>query len=690
MGGWLQSVRGYLGSSAPVSFVSLRSRLGPHLPAALPGTFAVAVLLVWAEHDGGYDQDTWYWGALALLAVLGLVCLLLAPRRRLTATARWAIGLFALYVAWSFLSITWASSPGDALNGSDRSLLYLIVFALLAILPWTTAGALFALTVYALGVGAIALDVMYRLAANQHIAGLVIEGRLAAPTGYFNSSVALFMSSALLSTALAARRELPGLVRGLLLGSAGTCLQLALIGQSRGWLFTLPFVLVASIVVVRDRFRVIAASLFPILATLIPLHRFLDVYRAAGTTGFDAAATHAGRTALVTFGIALVLGTVVAWSERLLPQPRLSAARRRGAGVALASLAIAAAVAGGVAATHGHPVQFIKRQWHGFSHTPTGNVSSSYFGTVGSGRYDFWRVGLDAFTSHPLTGLGQDNFADYYITRRHTHEEPAWPHSLEVRLLASTGIVGLLLFAGFLVVSLTGAARARRRVRAPLAAAVAGAALLPLVDWLLHGSVDWFWEIPALSGPALGFLGLALAFERDVPAELVTPVVRARAAGRVGLRRVATVAPLALAYLAATVLLTFPYLAVRAVSEASDLRARDPLAALSDLKLASELNPLWAQPARVRGAIALQSGQFQLASRSFSQAIAREPGGWFAWFGEGLAEGALGNFTKASHALRVAQRIQSDQPVIGQALAQLRGSHPLDPGTAIASLIPAP
>ena len=41
----------------------------------------------------------------------------------------------------------------------------------------------------------------------------MIEGRLAAPTGYNNASVALFTVLALLATALAVRRELPGVPR---------------------------------------------------------------------------------------------------------------------------------------------------------------------------------------------------------------------------------------------------------------------------------------------------------------------------------------------------------------------------------------------------------------------------------------------------------------------------------------------
>src|ERR1039458_4434761 len=120
-------------------------------------------MLVWAVHDGGYDADTWYWGALLSLALLALVMIWPGRESRYTRLSRAAIACLALYVAWSYLSITWAQSPGDALQGSNRALLYLIVFALLARLPWTPQAAVFALLVFAVGVGAIAIVLLVRL-----------------------------------------------------------------------------------------------------------------------------------------------------------------------------------------------------------------------------------------------------------------------------------------------------------------------------------------------------------------------------------------------------------------------------------------------------------------------------------------------------------------------------------------------
>src|SRR5689334_3357725 len=263
--------------------------------ALLPGLALVALMLVWAVHDAGYDADTWYWGA---LVVLGLLAAVVVARGwhaiRLSTSAKVALAAFALYVAWSYLSIAWAASPGDALTGSNRALLYFLVFATMLILPWTVPGALIALLTFVLGIGVVAIVLLVRLASADHVAALVVSGRLAAPTGYFNATAALFTIEALMATALAARRELPGLLRGVLIGFACAGLQLAVIVQSRGWLFTLPLVLIAAIVVLPDRLRVTAAAVLPAAATLAVVHPLLHVYDASTGVGLNHAASQAG------------------------------------------------------------------------------------------------------------------------------------------------------------------------------------------------------------------------------------------------------------------------------------------------------------------------------------------------------------------------------------------------------------
>jgi hypothetical protein len=659
-----------------------------HGPSLLPAGILIGLMLVWAVHDGGYDADTWYWGALVTLSLLGFLGALgVAAGRPVPPRGRWALAFFAAYVAWSFLSITWAASPGDALQGSNRALLYLLIFAVALYIPWSPRVAWIALVGFALGIGILALVLMLRLASGSHVASLFLDSRLAAPTGYFNATAALFSLGALLSISLASRSELPGLIRGALTGGAALCLQLAVVSQSRGWLFTLPLVAVAATLVSANRLRLVAAAILPVAAALVPLHRLLHLY-AALPPQLDSAAISAGHLALASAVAALVLATVLAWLEGLV-RPRwspVSAGRRRALGVAVSVVIVGAAAVGGVGATHGHPVGFITRQWNGFSTPPRFAPRGSHFATVGSGRYDFWRVSLDAFLAHPIGGLGQDNFAEYYLLHRRTTEEPAWTHSLEMRLLAHTGLVGAALFVGFLALALGGAVRARR---SGPGRAIAASALMPFVVWLIQGSIDWFWEMPALTGPALGFLGLAIALgPPGRRADESRPPEARRQARRSVPPKVVLAGALGTSFLVAAALaLGLPYLAVRQVSSASNLGAARPATALGDLGTAAQLNPLDAGAARLAGTIALDVGRFAEAENRFRQAESRDLGGWYAYLGEGLAASQLGQRQRARHAFLTADRLDRLQPAVQAALARVDSPHPLSPQEAVKLLI---
>ena len=647
-------------------------------------------MLVWAVHDGGYDAETWYWGGLASLGVLAMTAVVLRQRLRLTRPRLVTIALLAGYVGWCYASIAWAQSPGDALQGANQALLYLLVFALCVLLPWTAEAALTALAAFAAGIGVIGIVLLFDLASSHHVAGLVIEGRLAAPTGYFNATAALFTIDALVSIGLATRRELPGPVRGLMLSFACSGLALAVTVQSRGWLFTLPIVFLIAAITVRDRLRVALAAVIPLAGTFAVLGRLLDVYRSSGAAALTHAAAAAARPTLMICAAAFVIGTLLAWADSLWPTAPLSPRRRRLVGSVVIAAVLIALAGGGLRATHGDPIGFISRQWNGFSHQQTSS-SGSHFADVGSGRYDFWRVALDAFVANPVGGLGEDNFADYYVRRRRTLEEPSWTHSIELRLLAQTGLVGFALMTAFLLSALRLAVRARSGP-GPLAPAVAAIALMPLIVWLVHGSVDWFWEMPALSGPALGFLGVAGSLEpAGAPAAAVESADRRQpgSGGRPAINPsgVLGVAAGVLAVAAGVLALGLPYLSVREVSLASDVSSSSPAAALSDLATAASLNPLSSVPGRLAGAIALREGRYGVAQMRFQQSIAREPGGWFAWLGAGLAASALAERGRARADFAAAYAINSNQPAIRQALARVYSRRPLSAAEAFSLLV---
>ena len=656
--------------------------------AVAPMAVVLLLLILWAAHDGGYDEDTWYWGALILLALVAMVVGgLFGPLRRLGTATKVALGAFTLYVAWSYASIAWAAYRGDALSGSNKALLYLLIFTLCALSRWTPRRALWMTTAYTVAVGAVGALILLKMALGQHPASLFTEGRLISPTGYLNANAALFMTAALLGVTLAVRRELPLVLRGVLLAIACEGVQLALLAESRGWLFTLPAVLLVALVVVRDRLRIAVAAIIPVIGALVPLHRLLHVYEVTAVAhptarAFDHAAKTAAATSLVCCLVVLIAGTLVLVAEDRFKPREVRRSVVLAGGLVAAVLALAVASAGAVAATHGHPIRFFNEQWHGFTHPSTTNAAqASHFASTGSEREDAWRVALDAFAAHPIGGLGQDNFSDYYTVHGRTGIELAWVHSWELRLLAHTGIVGFLAFIGFLVAAAIAALR-RRAPKGSLRGAMAGIALLPLIVWLIHGSVDWFWEMPALSAPALAFLAMAGALTEDGSATAAT------APAPPGRARTAVVAACGvIAFLAAVVVLSFSYLSVREVSIGSDLRGSNPTQALAHLQTAADLNPYDSEPGRLAGTIALQSGSYEEALARFGQATARQPDGWFSWFGAGLAASELGEPAVARHNFEVAKSLNSSQQVIKDALSRVDSPTPMTPQQGLDELV---
>src|ERR1700754_1263453 len=115
----------------------------------------VAIFLAWIPLDGGQAITRWAPGGLLVLALLALAVYGLPwSWRALGGPVRLAASLLAAYTAWRFLSILWAHDQGIALEGADRTLLYLAVFLLFALWPQRPGTAAWVLGIWTFGVGA--------------------------------------------------------------------------------------------------------------------------------------------------------------------------------------------------------------------------------------------------------------------------------------------------------------------------------------------------------------------------------------------------------------------------------------------------------------------------------------------------------------------------------------------------------
>ncbi len=607
---------------------------------------------MWAGADGGFAPERWLPGALLVLGLLAVTLASGVARARLRAGAAAPL-LLGLYVVWSYASVAWARAPGDALDGANRTLLYACVFALFTALPLGARARVGFAWLWSAGVAAVGIAALVGAAAATRPEGHFVLGRLASPISYPNADAALFLSAAVTLAVQASGRESAVLLRAVSAAVAATLVDLAVLCQSRG------SVVAAALTVLllafgRSGLRrlvlvlVVAAAVAPAVPALLAV-----LPAVVAGASWQAATANAVRWVGVSALLAAA-GAVgaAALDRRLTVAPRVHARARFG----LVAVAGAAVLAGAAAA--GHPVGRLEHGWRDF----TGNVNASQTAGhltsgVGTSRYDVWRVAVEQFASHPLTGVGADNFLAGYLRARHTDEVARYPESVELRAFSETGAVGGLLLLGFFGIAL-------RRALAAARGAGGGVAVVCLaapVYWLAHASIDWFWEFPALTAPAMALLALAGAPRGPVE-------------GGAGTRRLA-VAATGVCWLAAAMTLALPWIAAREVDAALGLGPGRRAYAL--LASAARLDPWSEQPALTEAALAARGGDRPRERRALFEALRRNPDDWYPHFMLGIVAGAEHRPAVARRELARAHLMSPRDLVVVYAQRRLRWGQPL-------------
>src|SRR5436190_1669317 len=357
------------------------SRLSTSLrqaPATVTALAALAIFVAWATDQGGYPLTHWAPGGLVIAGLLALSLAVVGVRaRELPVAVQIAVACLGAYTALSFLSILWADAPGDAWEGANRTLLYLLVFALFAL--WrqrgTSAAALVALWTFAMAGLAAFVALHIDAVSRAQLETLMPFGRLRYPTGYANANAALWLTAAWPALMLARSARLGWALRGLLAGSAVLLADVALLGQSRGSLYATPVMIVLVFALLPGRLRTFAA-LTPVAVAiaasaplilrvgnhteegavkLSTLHTAITaIFVAAGVVAlvfaaaaaveqrrmFSAPAAGRMRTALAVCALTALVGVVAgAWAAAGAAVWRARPARRLESDVAAAALA---------------------------------------------------------------------------------------------------------------------------------------------------------------------------------------------------------------------------------------------------------------------------------------------------------------------------------------------------------------
>lgn len=458
-----------------------------HLAAAallLVGPTVVAFL------SGGFFDGPRLWAGLVAWILVGAALLTRHPLPQ-ARSARLALAGCAALGLLTGLSILWAPSMGRAADDLERIALYLGAL---------TAGAAFLrapldrLVEPVLAAG-IVVVIGYGL-SERFLPGLVqldasgaAAGRLEQPLTYWNATGALATMGLLLCVRMSGDPSRRYLLRGaatglsvpLALGAYLSFSRAALAGVAAG------LVLLVLLAPARSQLRSVG------LCLAAGLGAALTVTWLPWVRGLEGDASAAQGAAALT--VTLALGAAAGWARVVL-------ARREDAGqlaerpLPRASRALAAGLS--VLVLTGAVLAIVTADRGARTRSPAVGAQPERLASLDSRRYSYWRVAIAGFADNPLVGVGSGGFLPEWRRERDIAEGARDAHSLYVETALELGVAGLAALAVFM----GGLALSARRALAGGLRAAPGLAAV-LAAWALQSGLDWLWEMPGVTLPAL-------------------------------------------------------------------------------------------------------------------------------------------------------------------------------------------
>ena len=620
-----------------MNLLSSSSRLDRLFPTV--AVVAVILLAAWMGFaTGGFFTNDWA-PALFIMAALMLLASTTGVFRYVR--SRWyaaALGLFAAYTAWTAVSILWSPNRGDAWLGTGQTLLYLLAFWIAASLVAIGASRRWILAASALGPAVVAALTLSGLVPR--IDELFENNRLIGTVGYYNGEAAFLLVPFWVAIYVAGSRRVNPFLRGGVLAGAVLCASLAVTTQSRGAMTALAVSLPIFFLLSGQRIRGFLALLPIAAALLVTFPGLNEVYLAFLNGGNPSAVLEQVISTVWLTAVGAGLYGLLWGFIDLYWKPPKTVVQTFGSLVLAGSLVLFVTGAAAMNERVDNPTTFIQQKWEAFkTDDRTGQETSRYLSASGQGRYTYWQVAWKDFASHPFLGVGTQNYeATYYQLREQATGWVRQPHMLPLEVLAERGIVGGILFFAFIATCVGAGLWKRFRYLGSEGKAQVGALSAAIAYWFVHSSADWFWQLPAITLPAVVYLGmLGAPWSRGEMVPLPWPL-RAIGAG-VAIIAVVAVTPL--------------YVADRYLAQSQT--APNQRAALAAIERAHGFNPADPQLAQREAELALKVGDWSRAEGAYERTVQLNPYHYaphklLAMFYEkaGKPEKALSSYRRAS------------------------------------------
>src|SRR6266511_1932136 len=585
-------------------------------PAGWWASGALALGVFWIAYENGSSSLT----ARSVLAIAIWWVVLLGvgfgflPRARVDRPVVVVGALLALFVVDTFASVFWAPSAAAAFDEFNRVALYLGLFVLVALSVrrsdlgrWADG---LALGLVATAVVALVSRLFPDLFSPRGLPEFLPSSatRLSFPIGYWN-----------------------GL--GILMGmTVPLCLRYALTAPTalRRSLGVLPIPILVSVVYFTSSRGGVATA---VIGTV--------VFLAAPNRGWEA------------------LGAVLAAAAYLLGARLLAGRRAPSPLVGRIVLGVALlALVGAVVALH--PI----RRFDDFKRIPGSASASNDFvrshllSGNGSGRWQCWDAAVDEFETAPVAGRGAGSYEPWWAQHASFTYFLRNAHSLYLETLGELGLIGFLLIVSAFVAGIAMAVRRLLRA-APRERPTIAALTAVFVGFAFGASIDWVWQITAITAVAIAALALVAAAETARPRPVATAGERGERSIRFAIGAAALIGGWLLICAAA-----IPWLAsIKLADSQAAVRRGDGDAAFSAAADAKRIQPWAAAPYLQLALVDEASGELSAARGWIEKAIDRDSENWRLWLVAARLETKSGDVATAERSLRRAASLNPRSPL---------------------------
>ncbi len=459
------------------------------------GAVLLAVPTVVAFFSGGYFTaprvvaGAVVWTLVVVLALVGGQTMPL-PRER----GGWlALAGLAGLTLWTALSLSWAPLSEPASAAVQRLLLYLGTLLAAAgafrdpraaklVVPALAGGG-----TLVIGYGLVGRLLPVTIAPFRSARA---GNRLEQPITYWNAEGLVAAMALVLCVALAGDDSRPRWMRAV---AAASCVPLGaglFLSYSRGALAAaaIGLILLVTLAPFRPHLRSAVSGLVVAAVAAGVVAAF------GGLSPFDGSAAARQRDGIVVLAVLGLVAVLAAWRQARVvavqrdTTPLAGAHWLRWLAVAAVAMGLIGVVAGGLG-----------ERGRGKSSAAEG---ASRLTSFQSRRYEYWGVGVDAFGENPLRGVGAGGFRVVWLKERPIPNSVTEIHSLPLEAAVELGLPGLILL--FVVV---GGVAATGRQALGRGDPLAPAACAACTAWALHAAIDWDWQLPAATLPAVLLAG---------------------------------------------------------------------------------------------------------------------------------------------------------------------------------------